>query len=72
MVFYIVKVVIKYILVLQGFQKCVFVNIDYFYVEECSRKLYFLILDLFDKGEKKLVDMIIIFEYIYDNYISYS
>lgn len=72
MVFHIVKAATKYIPALQSLQKCVPANIDHPYVEECSRKSNFSILDLLDKSENKSEDMITILEHIHDNYISHS
>lgn len=72
MVFHIVIAATKYIPALQSLRKCVPANIDHPYVEECSRKSNFSILDLLDKSENKSEDMISILEHIHDNYISHS
>lgn len=44
----------------------IFKNCDLIYVEKCSKKFNFSILDLLDKSDNKSEDMITILEHIHD------
>lgn len=71
MIFYILRVVIKYVECFKLYEVCLLKYIDNFYIEKIFKKVKFFIVDFFDKSENKIDEMIFILEYIYENYIVY-
>lgn len=70
--FHIVKVLVKHIKCLKPFKKSVPNFIDHRYVKELSQKSQFCVLDLLNKSENKMEEMISILQHIHENYIPHT
>lgn len=70
--FHIANVHVKHIKCLKPFKKSVPNFIDHRYVKEISQKSQFCVLDLLNKSENKMEEMISILQHIHENYISHT